>query len=282
MVVPATFRRLWPWFLMAPAVAMLAGLFLWPVIGLAARSFDGSEGVWGNYVRLIEVTLYYKVLLRTLIISSATAIICLILGYAVAYQLTRSSMLVRSAIIFCVVVPFWTNLLVRSYSWIVILNPQGMLNSMLLSLGLISEPLNLVYNNTGVLIGMTQIMLPYMIMPLYAVMTRLDPQLTNAARSLGAGPLEAFVKVYFPMTLPGVMAGTLLVFTISLGFFVIPALLGGPKGLMLAQLIEFNINKSLNWGMAAAISSVLLFVTLALYWAGERWFGLGSIWGSER
>jgi putative spermidine/putrescine transport system permease protein len=156
------------------------------------------------------------------------------------------------------------------------------LNETLLALGIISKPLELIYNAQGVLIGMTQIMLPYMILPLYAVMTRLDRRLPDAARSLGAGPFTTFGKVYLPLTMPGVMAGLLLVFTICLGFFVIPALLGGAKGLMIAQLIEFNINGSLNWGLASALSVTLLATTLAIFWVGDRWFNLGAIWGIER
>jgi putative spermidine/putrescine transport system permease protein len=147
---------------------------------------------------------------------------------------------------------------------------------------LIDMPLELVYNATGVIIGMTQIMLPYMILPLYAVMTRLDRRVLHAARSLGAGPVRAFVRVYVPMTLPGAMAGLLLVFALSLGFFVIPALLGGARGLVLAQLIEFNINGALNWGMASALSAALLATTLLLYWIGDRFFSLGAIWGLQR
>src|SRR5262249_35424708 len=142
-----------------------------------------------------------------------------------------------------------------------ILNPRGMLNRLLLEAGLITSPLSLVYNLIGVLIGMVQIMLPYMVFPIAAVMSRIDRQLPNAARSLGAGPVRAFVHVYFPMTLPGVVAGVLLVFTISLGFFVIPAILGGPRDLLLAQLIEFNVNTSLDWGLASALSTALLAVT---------------------
>lgn len=280
--MPVIPRRVMPLLLMAPAFLLMAGLFLLPVVSLVARSFESPDGLWSNYVRLVETPLYYQVLLRTLVISGATAFICLLLGYPIAYQLTRSGTFVKGLILISVLIPFWTNLLVRSYGWIVILNPQGVLNSLLLNAGIISTPLNLVYNTTGVLIGMTQIMLPYMILPLYAVMSRLDPQITNAARSLGAAPRTAFVKIYFPMTLPGVMAGTLLVFTISLGFFIVPALLGGARGLMLAQMIEFNINRALNWGMAATLSVTLLGVTLLLYWVGDRWFKLGTIWGVER
>jgi putative spermidine/putrescine transport system permease protein len=268
--------------LLAPAFLLLGGIMLWPLGDLIARSFAAPEGAFVFYARLVEVPSYVQILLRTLMFSAGTALICLILGYPVAYKLTTATPLTRGIIFVCILLPFWTNLLVRSYGWILILNPRGMINQGLTALGLIETPLELVYNTTGVLIGMSQIMLPYMILPLYAVMTRLDPRMVRAARSLGAGPVTTFLKIYFPLTLPGVMAGVLLVFTISLGFFVVPALLGGARGLMLAQLIEFNINGALNWGMASAISTALLVTTLVLYWIGDRFFNLGAIWGMQR
>jgi putative spermidine/putrescine transport system permease protein len=268
--------------LLAPAFALLGGVLIWPVLELMARSFADPQGPFVFYARLVEVPSYFQILLRTLMFSAATAVICLIAGYPVAYKLATSGPVVRGLILICVLLPFWTNLLVRSYGWILILNPRGMINQALMGIGVISTPLELVYNTVGVLIGMSQIMLPYMILPLYAVMTRLDPRVTQAARSLGASPLATFLKVYFPLTLPGVMAGVLLVFTISLGFFVVPALLGGARGLVLAQLIEFNINGALNWGMASALSASLLVTTLVLYWIGDRFFNLGVIWGMQR
>src|SRR4051812_2058721 len=247
-----------------------------------SRSFTDPHGPLVFYQRLVAVSSYVQILLRTLMFSAATAAICLVAGYPVAYRLTTASPLGKAAILACVLLPFWTNLLVRSYGWILILNPKGIINTALVDTGVIQNPLELVYNATGVLIGMSQIMLPYMILPVYAVMTRLDPRVIHASRSLGAGPVLTFLKVYFPLTLPGVMAGVVLVFTISLGFFVIPALLGGARGLVLAQLIEFNINGALNWGMASALSTSLLAATLILYAIGDRWFNLGAIWGLQR
>ena len=275
-------RSLGTFALLAPALALLGGVMVWPLADLIMRSFAAPEGAFVFYARLIEVPSYVQILFRTLMFSAGTALICLILGYPVAYKLTTATPLTRGIIFVCILLPFWTNLLVRSYGWILILNPRGMINQGLMALGLIETPLELVYNTTGVLIGMSQIMLPYMILPLYAVMTRLDPRMVRAARSLGAGPVTTFLKIYFPLTLPGVMAGVLLVFTISLGFFVVPALLGGARGLMLAQLIEFNINGALNWGMASALSTALLATTLVLYWIGDRFFNLGAIWGMQR
>jgi putative spermidine/putrescine transport system permease protein len=268
--------------LLAPAALLLAAVLIWPVLELASRSFRDPGGPFVLYARVIEVSTYLQVLFRTVMFAIATTAICLALGYPVAFKLSTARPLTKAFILACVLLPFWTNLLVRSYGWILILNPRGILNTSLLQIGLISSPLELVYNATGVLIGMSHIMLPFAILPLYAVMTRLDPQLANASRTLGAGPLHTFLKVYLPMTLPGVMAGALLVFTISLGFFVVPAILGGARGLLLAQLIEFNINSTLNWGMAATLSTLLLAATLLLYAIADRWLNLGSIWGLSR
>ena len=265
--------------LCAPAFAILAVLFLYPVANLVGASFGTGAKALANYARIVEQPTYLLVLNRTLLLSGATAALCLVLGYPIAYRLATASPRARAVLLGIILVPFWTNLLVRCYGWMVVLNPRGVLNTVLLDSGLIAEPFDLVHNTTGVLIGMVQIMLPYMIFPLAAVMSRIDERLLVAARSLGASPVDVFLRVYFPLTLPGVMSGVLLVFTISLGFFVIPAVLGGPRDIFLAQLIEFNINQVLDWGMAAALSTVLLVVTLALIWIADRWFGLGAIWG---
>lgn len=268
--------------LLAPALVLIGGLLLWPVLELVQLSFADAGDPLANYERIATVPLYSTILVRTIIVSAGTALICLLAGYPVAYMLSVSRPSVRNVILVCVLLPFWTNLLVRSYGWILLLNPAGIINTFLRDAGVISTPIPLVYNTTGVLIGMSQIMLPYMVLPLFAVMTRLDPRITHAARSLGARPAAAFLKVYFPLTMPGVMAGLLLVFAISLGFFIVPALLGGASDILLSQLIEFNINESLNWGMASALSTLLLIVTLAIYWVADRWFNLGAIWGLQR
>lgn len=261
-----------------PAALFLAWLFFWPLARLIALSFSGNAP-FANYEKLLATPVYLQVLQRTFTMSVATTALCALIGYPLARRITTATPRVRALLLAMILVPFWTNLLVRSYGWMIILNPKGAINQALLALGLIDAPLAIVYNTTGVLIGMVQIMLPYMIFPLVAVMSRIDGQLVNAARSLGATPVSSFLWVYLPMTLPGLMAGTLLVFTISLGFFVIPAILGGPRDLMLAQLIEFNVNNTLDWGFAGTLSTVLLAATVGLYLVAQRWFGLGAIWG---
>jgi putative spermidine/putrescine transport system permease protein len=262
-----------------PAIGFLAVLFFYPIGRLIAQSF-ASAVPFANYHRILDNPVYLHVLQRTLSMSVATTLLCALIGYPLARRIIAARPRGRAILLAVVLVPFWTNLLVRSYGWMIILNPKGAINEALLALGIIDAPLSLVYNATGVLIGMVQIMLPYMIFPVMAVMSRIDGQLVHAARSLGAGPVASFLWVYLPMTLPGLMAGSLLVFTISLGFFVIPAILGGPRDLMLAQLIEFNVNNSLDWGFAGALSAVLLVVTVGVYLVAQRWFGLRSLWGA--
>ena len=265
--------------LLAPGLIVIGAFFVLPIAALLTLSFTTNGGAAVNYGRFFSQPVYLQVLQRTLVMSAATALICLLLGYPVAYRLAHASARARALLLGFILVPFWTNLLVRAYGWLVLLNPNGVLNRHLIDWGLVSEPLNLVHNSTGALIGMVQIMLPYLILPLAATMTRVNPELLRAARSLGAQPFAVFRKVYLPMTLPGVMAGLVLVFTVSLGFFVIPAILGGTRDIFLAQLIEFNINQSLNWGFAGTLSLMLVVATLALFWVGDRWFGLRAVWG---
>jgi putative spermidine/putrescine transport system permease protein len=278
--VRPTRRALSAILLLAPGVLFLSCLFFYPLGALLSLNISSANDAGEAFRRLFQSTLYGRVFYQTAWVSMATTLICLIIGYPLARLLDTSGPRKKAFLLAIILLPFWSNFLVRTYGWMILLNPKGLINGVLLGLGLIKAPVPLVYNLAGVLIGMSQIMLPYMILPIAAVMARIDPQLSNAARSLGAGPICSFALVYFPMTLPGVMAGVLLVFTISLGFYVIPAILGGPRDLLVAQLIEFNINTSLDWSFATALSSVLLISTLIIYASAQRWFGLGALWGS--
>jgi ABC-type spermidine/putrescine transport system permease subunit I len=264
--------------LLAPGFLFLSCLFFYPLATLLSVSSTNEGGE--AFERIFQTSLYFRVFYQTASVSLATTCICLAIGYPLARFLDSAGPRKKAFLLAIILLPFWSNFLVRTYGWMILLNPKGLINDVLLGLGLSKEPLPLVYNLVGVLIGMSQIMLPYMILPIAAVMARIDPELTKAARSLGAGPLRSFGLVYFPMTLPGVMAGVLLVFTISLGFYVIPAILGGPRDLLIAQLIEFNVNTSLDWNLASALSSMLLVSTLIIYGVAQRWFGLGALWGS--
>ncbi len=274
-------RRHAPTLLLMPALLLLVGLFVVPVLRLVGLSFEGSSGAFDHYMRIVDRPVYLQVLQRTFLTSAATAVLCALIGYPVAYRLATGSNRTRLLLLALILIPFWTNLLVLCYGWLIVLNPQGALNALLLKLGLVSTPIPMSGNIVGVLVGMVQTMLPYAILPVAANMARIDERVLMAARSLGAPPLQVFLRAYLPMTLPGVIAGALLVFIMSIGFFVIPAILGGTRDIFIAQLIEMNINRIMNWGFAAALSTIVLVATLVLYAVGVRWFRLGTVWGQS-
>jgi putative spermidine/putrescine transport system permease protein len=266
-----------------PGLLVVALLLLYPLVLLVGLSFQTKTG-WGldHYQRMVDQPVYRQVLWRTVWISAVVTALDLLLGYPLAVALQRATGRTRALVLAAVLMPFWTNLLVRAYGWIVVLHPNGLINATLTATGLVAEPLALVQNTTGVLIGMTQIMLPYMVIPIAAQIEKMDARLLHAARSLGASPWRTFRHVFFPLTLPGVFAGALVVFVLCLGFFVIPALLGGRRDVLIAQLIHFNLTTVLNWEFAAALSTVLLVATLAIFLVAQRWFRLGTLWTEAR
>jgi len=180
---------------------------------------------------------------------------------------------------FLVLLPFWLSLLVRTYAWTVWLQDTGVINTVLQELGITNHPLGLIRNTLGVTIGMTHILLPFMVLPLYAVMRRIDPELTPAASSLGAPPFAAFRKVFLPLSLPGILAGSLLVFVLSLGFYITPALLGSPQNAMISELIVNQVSEQLQFGIGAAIAMVLLGLTLVVLFLGTRFVRLQDVMG---
>jgi ABC-type spermidine/putrescine transport system permease subunit I len=266
--------------LVLPSVVLLCGMYLMPLTWLISTSVYDGGFTARHYIHVFTGAAYIKVFLNTLRMALTATGICLILGYPIAYTIANRVGFWRNVLIVVVLMPFWTSVLVRSYGWMVILHPNGVLNSALMATGFREDPLELVHNTTGVIIGMAQIMLPYMVLPLTAVMQRVDPELLRAAESLGAAPADSFFWIYLPLIMPGVLAGSILVFIISLGFFIVPALLGGTEDVTLAQLIEFNINTTLNWGFAAALSTVLLLSALVVIAMAARILRAGSAWGS--
>lgn len=263
-----------------PALLVVALLLLYPLALLVETSFRTKTGGFGidQYVRIATTPVYALVLWKTAWIAALVTFIDFLIGYPFAVALTRARGWWRALLLVAIMMPFWTNLLVRAYGWIVVLHPSGLINTLLMGLGLTSAPLDLVQNTTGVLIGMAQILLPYMVLPIAAQIEKMDLRLLQAARSLGASAGRTFLHVYFPLTLPGVFAGTLVVLVLSLGFFVIPALLGGRRDVLIAQLIDFNLTKVLNWEFAAALGTILLVVTMGLFLAAQRWFRLERLW----
>ena len=243
-------------------------LFAAPVAGLLLRSITEPEPGLQNFRRLIEQPVYLKALWNTVVISGSVTMLALIIGFPLAATIAHAGERVRRLLIFAVLVPFWASLLVRTFAWMVILQKRGLVNKALLETGIISEPLALVYNRAGVLIGMVHILLPFMVLPLVGVLMRMDPVHMQAAATLGASPVRRFLRVYLPLALPGVLAGALLVFVMGLGYYITPALLGGPGDLMIAQLIEQQVADFGNWGLAGALAAILLAgATLTLAFA---------------
>jgi putative spermidine/putrescine transport system permease protein len=247
--------------LVAPAAALLLVVFVYPVFWLLLRSF--SDPTWGfqNFRILIERPVYLRALWNTVVVSGTVTAVCLLLGYPLAYTIANAGPRLRRLLIFAVLIPFWTSLLVRTFAWMVLLQQKGLINQTLLQLGLIERPLTLIYNRIGVIVGMVHILLPFMILPLYSVLTRIDPTYSSAAASLGAPPVSNFLRVYLPLSLPGVLTGTVLVFVIGLGYYITPALLGGPGDTMIAQLIEAQVAEFGRWGLAGALALILLLGT---------------------
>ncbi|MDT8991283.1 ABC transporter permease [Curvibacter sp. APW13] len=229
-------------------------------------SIDLQRNAQGDIERVPEeAAAFGKILLRTFQISAVVTLVCLLLGYPLAYWLSTLTARQANLCMILVLVPFWTSILVRVAAWIVLLQSNGLVNRGLMGLGFIDEPLALLFNRLGVIIAMVHILLPFMILPLYSVMKSVPPSYLRAAVSLGSSPLAAFFKVYVPQTYPGIGAGGLLVFILSIGYYVTPALLGGADDQMLSYYIAQYTNVNVNWGMACALGAVLLFTTLALY-----------------
>ncbi|MCS7051664.1 MAG: ABC transporter permease, partial [Thermomicrobium sp.] len=225
--------------LLLPTLLMLIVLFVYPILRLLVTSvYDGHQLTLEHYRRIVEVDLYVRVLSTTFTIAFQVTLICLVLGYPLAYFLATLRPRTARLLMILVLIPFWTSILVRTYAWMVLLQRQGVLNRWLLEWGLIDEPLRMMYNRIGVLVGMTHVLLPFMVLPAYAVMRGIDRNLLRAAANLGASPFHAFLRVFLPLSLPGVAAGSLLVFILALGFFITPALMGGRTDMMIAQLIE--------------------------------------------
>lgn len=222
-----------------------------------------------------DKAIYRTLFLRTLWVSAAVAGLCLVLGYPVAALLARLPLRTSNLLMMLVLLPFWTSLLVRTTSWIVLLQGHGVINDILVSIGLVSDAnrLPLIFNVTGTLIAMTHVLLPFMILPLYSVMKSIPPSYVRAALSLGASPVTAFRRVYLPQTIPGVLAGCLLVFVLAVGYYITPALVGGQSGQLISNVIAYHMQQSLNWGLAAALGSILLVGVLLVYWLFNRLTG---------
>jgi ABC-type spermidine/putrescine transport system permease subunit I len=247
---------------LAPLI-FLGLLFLLPVVRLLLLSIEG--GTLGHFQKAVTGELYVTVFLETFRIAAIVTLISLLLAYPVAYVLsTASPRWVVVGLVF-LMLPFWTSILVRTYAWMILLGRNGVINQGLLALGIVDQPVAMIYNTTGVIIGMVHVLLPYMVFPIYSAMLRVDRDLLLAAEGLGASGWSVLWRVFLPLTMPGVIAGTALVFILSLGFYITPALLGGGKVIMIAVLIEQQVRQFLEWGFAAALSILLLTAAVLVY-----------------
>ncbi|MCE0777555.1 ABC transporter permease [Pseudomonas sp. NMI542_15] len=242
------------------------GVSTYHLLSAVGQKHDYREGL----VAKAEGSVYRDILGRTFLIAGATTVLCALLAFPLCAFLQRQLPRTRNFMLLMVLLPFWTSILVRTTAWMVLLQDQGMVNSLLMNLGLIDSPMQLLYNRSGVLIAMVHVMLPFMIFPLLASMDAVNPLLSQAAYSMGARPVRVFFQVYLPQVLPGLAAGALMVFIVTLGFYITPALLGGPGDQMISFYIAQFTTATLNWGLASALGVILLVATTALYLVQAR------------
>lgn len=267
--------------LLLPVLVYLVVFFAFPLVKMLIASLFDPTFTLEHYAHIFQKPLYLKVIFITFRLAFICTLVSLALGYPLAYLLNRVSPGTRNILMIFVVLPFWTSILVRIYAWMVLLGRFGVINSFLLKLGIIAEPVNMLYNTFSVTIGMVHYLLPFMIFALHSAMSSIDKDLIKAAYNLGASPTKAFLKIFFPLSLPGVGAGCLIVFILSLGFFITPALLGGRRDMVISILIENQVNVQLNWAFGSALGLALLVVTLVLFNIANRYLGVSRIWGAE-
>ena len=267
--------------LLLPALAWIFAFFLLPLALMCWRSLASEGFSLEPYATLFTSPLYTKVMLTTVRTAAIATIGALMLAYPLAYALTMSSRTLRALILVLVLVPYWVDIIVRSFSWLILLGDNGLINKALIALGLVQAPLALLYNPFSVLIAMVQILLPLATLVLFGAMLRIDRTLMSAATIHGAGAWATFRTVFFPLSLPGVYGAGLLVFVLALGFYVTPALLGSPRETMIAQTIMVDATQLLDWAQASAAGSVLLLITTAIAILYNRTFSLDRLWGGS-
>ena len=247
--------------------------------GYFLNSVDRQKTPEGSQWRPEDQQIYLTLFVRTLLMSLTITASCILFGYPVAWLLANLPMRQANLLMILVLLPFWTSLLVRTSAWKVLLQQQGVINEIVVWLGLVADDnrLALINNATGTIIAMTHILLPFMILPLYSVMKTIPPAYLRAAKSLGATNWTAFWRVYFPQSVPGIGAGSILVFILSIGYYITPEIVGGTKGVFISNRIAYHISSSLNWGLAAALGAILLAVVLLLYWAYDRIVGIDNV-----
>ena len=269
--------------LVTPALLLILITMLLPVGWLFYLSVLSDAGTWSleHYRRMWEQPSYGRTFWTTFQVSALTTGICILLGYPLAYFLSELPRRTANLCMIAVLLPLWTSLLVRTYAWLVLLQRKGLINNWGIELGLWDEPLALVHNLTGTLIGTVHVMLPFLVLPLYSAMRAIDRNYLRAAANLGASPMRSFWLVFFPLAMPGLATGALIVFILCLGFYVTPAVLGGGKVIMVSSRIANDIEMSFNWGAASALGVVLLVLTALLIFAATKLFRIDGALGSH-
>lgn len=271
-------RAVYLMLLLAPLV-LLAGLYLYPLLRVLWLSVTVPTPGLGNFERLFSSDAIQRILWTTGKLCVLTTALALLIGYAIAYAAVHLPGWRGELFLFFVLLSFWLSVLVRAFAWLTLLQSRGVVNTALMQIGMIDAPLPLIRNEFGVVLGMVHYMIPYATLPLYANMRGIDPRLVPAARGLGAGPVRAFLKVYLPMSLPGLISAGILTFIFSLGFYVTPALLGGGKTIMIAEYIAVQINDTLNWGLGSMLATTLLLAILVVLVAMSFFVDLRKVFG---
>ncbi|MDO3445480.1 ABC transporter permease [Agrobacterium sp. V1] len=248
--------------LLLPFLAVLSAGFAYPLLKLIALSLPDFSP--HHYLRIVREPLYFGVLMSTAMTAMSVMVAALFLGFPVAYAMTRLKHRLALVVTACVLIPLWTSVLIRSYAWIVILQRNGIINEGLVALGVVDAPLRMIYTQGAVILTMAHVLLPFMILPVFSALRAIPPEYVQAARTLGSGPVHAFVTITMPLALPGIFAGCVICFVLALGFYVTPALVGGPGSMMIATLIGQQTTVLLDWPFAAALSTVLLILTLTV------------------
>lgn len=270
------------WLLVLPFLALVVALFIGPIFNILWLSFTDPEPGFGNYAALATSDSLARILWTTIRICVITTAFSVMFGYSIAYAMTHAAQGSRNRMLGLLLVTFWISVLVRTFSWLMLLGRTGLVNETLIDIGIISQPIAFMRNELGVLIGMVHYMIPYAVLPLLASMQNIDTRVLSASRSLGATGGQTFRRVYLPLTRPGLVAASLLVFILSLGFYVTPAILGGGRVLMVAEYISVQVLVTLRWGTAAMLAALMLFGVLALIFIMSRFMKLSTIFGGAR
>ncbi|MFO7484309.1 ABC transporter permease [Oceanibaculum nanhaiense] len=269
------------WLLIAPAVLLMLIFYIYPLFQVLWISVTEPYSGLQNYEALLTRPLLHRIWLTTLRICAITTIITVVLGYLVAYAMVHVKQTQRAWMMFCILLTFWLSVLIRAFAWVMLLRNEGLVNQGLMALGLISEPLPLVRNEFGVILGMVHFMLPLAVLPIFSNMSGIDGRYVSAARGLGASPIGAFLHIYLPLSKPGLIAATILVFVFSLGFFITPAILGGGKVVMISEYIRVSFEETLRWGQATMLASTLLFAVLLTLALVARFVDLKKVFGAR-